>query len=352
MKQCIEAALKELQQGRPVVWASIMDSSGSTPRSSGARMLIRTDGSIVGTIGGGIVEAECQREGARVLQGGVPCLREYDLSNDTAAGLGMICGGRLTVLLDLLVPEKRDIGQCEELLEGLQRGGRLLRVTRVREVEESPARSEEERNRDVRTRRFIVSKSASHADLLPHEVIAQGVRARAPFTVQAEEGLFLVEPAATRGTLYIVGAGHVAFFTAHLSSMTGFSTVVMDDRDDFANTARFPDVDEVRVLEDFSNCFGGDDMGKNSFIVIVTRGHQEDKNVLVQALRTQAGYIGMIGSRKKREATYAALKKEGFTQADIDRVYSPIGLSIGADTPEEIAVSIVGELISVRAGLV
>jgi xanthine dehydrogenase accessory factor len=340
MKQLLEHALIELQQGRPVVWASILDSSGSTPRSSGARMLVKTDGSIVGTIGGGIVEAACQRESAEALDQLVPRVRGYDLSNDVAAGLGMICGGRLRVLMDVLVPEKRDIAQCKELLEGLGRGGRCLRVTRLRGEGD-----------DLRTRRFVVAKSASHADLLPHEVIEKGVRSRAPFSVQAEQDTFFVEPASTRGTLYIAGAGHVAYFTAKISSMTGFSTVVMDDRDDFANRQRFPDVDEVRVLDDFSNCFGSDAMGPDSFILIVTRGHQEDKNVLAQALRTEAGYIGMIGSKKKRDATYAKLLQEGFTQADIDRVFSPVGLSIGADTPEEIAVSIVGELIFVRAGM-
>ncbi|MFW5487789.1 MAG: XdhC family aldehyde oxidoreductase maturation factor [Desulfovibrio sp.] len=345
MKQFLEAVLKELRQGHPVVWASILESSGSTPRSSGARMMVRTDGSIVGTIGGGIVEAECQKEGVRALERGTSCIREYDLTNDAAAGLGMICGGRLSVLLDVLLPEGSVLAQCEELLQGLERGGRLMRVTRVNKTSLGESG-------DVAIRHLVINKSASHADLLPLEVISRGVRTRDPFTVQEGETLFLVEPAASRGMLYIIGAGHVSYFTAKVASMTGFSTVVMDDRDEFANRERFPDVHEVRVLDDFSDCFGRDEMGEDSYIVIVTRGHQADREVLAQALRTPAGYIGMIGSKKKREATYASLLQDGFAQADIDRVYSPIGLSIGADTPEEIAVSIVGELIAVRAGKV
>jgi xanthine dehydrogenase accessory factor len=135
-----------------------------------------------------------------------------------------------------------------------------------------------------------------------------------------------------------------------MAAMVGFRISVCDDRQEFANRERFPEAHQIRILENFAQAFAGLAIGREDFVIILTRGHLHDKTVLAQALRTEAGYIGMIGSRKKRDAIYAALLKEGFDPADIDRVHSPIGLAIGAETPEEIAVSILAELIFVRAG--
>jgi xanthine dehydrogenase accessory factor len=134
-----------------------------------------------------------------------------------------------------------------------------------------------------------------------------------------------------------------------MAAMVGFGVSVADDRGEYANRERFNDATEIRVLENFGNAFSGVAIGREDLIVILTRGHLHDKTVLAQALNTDAGYIGMIGSRKKRNAIYGALLKDGFSQADLDRVHSPIGLSIGAETPEEIAVSIVAEMIRHRA---
>ena len=159
---------------------------------------------------------------------------------------------------------------------------------------------------------------------------------------------FLVEPIRHAGTLYIFGAGHVSQKIAPLAETVGFRTVVLDDRSEYANRARFAEPTELLLLESFSRL---PDLGidENSYIVIVTRGHLHDKVVLEQALRSEAGYIGMIGSRRKRDMIYETLIQEGFVRRDFDRVYSPIGTDIAAETPEELAVSIVGELIKVRA---
>jgi len=129
----------------------------------------------------------------------------------------------------------------------------------------------------------------------------------------------------------------------------GFRTTVLDDREEFASRERFPSPVEVVVLEDFSDCLSKCPIDEESYLVIVTRGHLHDKAVLSQALRTRAGYIGMIGSKRKRDSIYRALLDEGFSRDDLGRVHSPIGLDIGAETPEEIAVSIAAELIQVRS---
>ena len=149
-------------------------------------------------------------------------------------------------------------------------------------------------------------------------------------------------------TVVLFGAGHVSQQVAPLCEKVGFRVMVLDDRVEYANPVRFTGETEIRVLDSFDD-WAGLPIDAGCYIVILTRGHIHDKTVLGLALRTSAGYIGMIGSRRKRDKIYQALQEEGFTQQDINRVYSPIGLDIGAETPEELAVSIVGELIQVRA---
>jgi xanthine dehydrogenase accessory factor len=157
-----------------------------------------------------------------------------------------------------------------------------------------------------------------------------------------------MEPVAARSLLYVFGGGHVSRQIVPLAAKVGFHVVVIDDREEFADPHRFPEATEVRCIP-FEGVMGRIPINDTSFLVIVTRGHMGDKSVLAQALTTDAGYIGMIGSRQKRELIYQALSGEGFTQADLARVHSPIGIPIGAETPEEIAVSIVAELIQARA---
>jgi xanthine dehydrogenase accessory factor len=149
--------------------------------------------------------------------------------------------------------------------------------------------------------------------------------------------------------VYLFGAGHVSLQVARLAKIVDFHTVVLDDRHEFANRERFAGADDIQVLSSFEEACGDLDIDADSCLVILTRGHLHDKTVLRQALGTQAGYIGMIGSRRKRDLIYTALRAEGFSAGDLNKVHCPIGLAIGAQTPEEIAVSIVAELIRFRA---
>lgn len=146
----------------------------------------------------------------------------------------------------------------------------------------------------------------------------------------------------------LAGAGHVSLFVARLAKMVGFSITLIDDRPEFANYQRFPEADNI-LITDFKQAFEQLEISQNSYILIITRGHLHDKTVLQHALGTNASYIGMIGSTKKRNIIYKALMDEGFSKNDLEKVYSPIGIDINAETPEEIAVSIVGELIKKRA---
>jgi xanthine dehydrogenase accessory factor len=158
-----------------------------------------------------------------------------------------------------------------------------------------------------------------------------------------------VEPVVSDPVLYVFGAGHVSRQIVPLASRVGYQVVVIDDRADFADSSHFPEARDIYQLP-FEEVMDRLSIHELSYLVIVTRGHMHDKNVLAQALKTKAGYIGMIGSSRKRNIIYEKLLEEGFTEKDLSRVHSPIGLDIGAETPEEIAVSIVAELIEVRRG--
>jgi xanthine dehydrogenase accessory factor len=160
---------------------------------------------------------------------------------------------------------------------------------------------------------------------------------------------YVVAPVRPPERVYIAGAGHVSQEIAPLAKHVGFHTVVIDDRENFASAERFPAAAEIFVCDEFTRIFDEASVTPGSSIVIVTRGHRFDREVLAQALRTKAGYIGMIGSARKKKSVYEALIEEGFSQKDLDRVHCPIGISIGAETPAEIAVSVVAELIQHRA---
>ena len=170
---------------------------------------------------------------------------------------------------------------------------------------------------------------------------------RAPFLLDHRGREIFVEPLVHPGTVHLAGAGHVALAVAELAAFVDFEVVVMDDRREFANPERYPKAREVRVLNSFAACLTG--LGPDDYVVIVTRGHLHDREVLAQALSTNAGYIGMIGSRRKRAAVYESLRGEGVTDSELARCHCPIGLAIDADTPEEIALSIVAEMVQVRA---
>ncbi len=339
MNEILTTIIDTLSQNRHAVFCGIVESSGSAPRTSGARMLVLPDGSIRGSVGGGPVEGASVTKALGMLEGDdTHRFLTFDLSSATAADAGMVCGGAVKVLLQRVVPE-----QCpffEKLRDMFRERQRPSLVTVMREDSDP-----------------VLGMWSASAGLegvgLPEAMAAElsrkASKARQNFRIGDGGVTVFAEPLIAPTVLHIVGAGHVALATSRVAAFAGFEVVVMDDRADFANAARYPEAREVRVLENFEDCLK--DLGPDDYVVIVTRGHLHDRDVLAQALRTEAGYIGMIGSRSKRDAVYRSLLESGYVQADIDRVFCPIGMSIGADTPEEIAVSIVGEMIRVRAGI-
>jgi xanthine dehydrogenase accessory factor len=172
-----------------------------------------------------------------------------------------------------------------------------------------------------------------------------------PVLKHLDDRTYLLEKLASPGTVLIFGAGHVARPTLALAAKVGFKTGVLDDRPEFATAEHFPHSERIILVDSFANALTDVAVGDDAYLIIVTRGHHHDQTVLEQALATPAAYIGMMGSQKKIRACFDNLETRGWQKADLARVHSPIGLDIGSETPEEIAVSIVAELIAVRARL-
>ncbi len=338
-----KAALALLEAGERFALVSTLETTGSSPRHSGAAMLVRTDGSILGTVGGGALEARAIRSAHEALDARASRLMDYELTNADSAGLGMICGGRGVLLIEHVDPAA---GAKQELyatlLDLLRAGGTGWLVTSV-----SAAAGDE-----VTVERCLVGSAGAVTGkpVCSFEALQGLARmggALDGHTAGDRPGIY-VQPVGVPGTAYVFGAGHCGKSLVPLLSMVGFRTVIVDDRADFANDDRFPDADSVVVPDSFEDALDGLPIDKQSYLVVMTRGHVFDRAVLAQALRTEAGYIGMIGSKKKIAETFQALREKGFTDEDLGRVFAPIGISIGAETPEEIAVSIAGEIVQVR----
>jgi len=249
--EIFEEALRLKKEGRSSAIATVVQCKGSSPQKEGAKMLIRDDGSVVGTLGGGCIEAEVVQASLQAIRDGNPLTIPFELTENHG---GLVCGGKVLVYIEPIIPE-------------------------------------------------------------PH--------------------------------LVILGAGHVGKALSKVARFSEFRVTIIDDREEYANSENIPDANNV-IVSDFKNIFSKVPINHNTYLVIATRGHNHDLDALKAALKTEAKYIGLLGSRRKKAILYRALKDEGFSQADVDRVITPVGLSIGSVTPEEIAISIMAQIIKHR----
>jgi xanthine dehydrogenase accessory factor len=361
MKNIFEDMVQLLVRGENFALATIIARSKSAPRTVGARMLVRADGTIIRSIGGGLLEAQVQQTAAEVFKTRNARIRDFLLTGEDPE-MSMICGGQTEVLIEFVdAADSMNLKIHQELLEVRSARQRAWLLTAIQ------SKGEE----GLTTGRCLIKSDGSFVGVAAIGA-AVGVGTGSPIGLFSDKSdtsndlldvassrdpvlvawgrqRLLIEPISSETTAYIFGAGHISQELAPLTKRVGFRTVVLDDRQEFANRERFETADQVIVINSFDRALDELEIDQDSYLVIVTRGHIHDETVLAQALRTNAGYIGMIGSRTKRDATFRTLASEGFTSQDFARVYSPIGLSIGAESPEEIAVSIVGELIKVRA---
>ena len=249
MEDIYKTIVEVLQKGERASLATVIARKGSTPACIGFKMLVLSNGEILGTVGGGCIESEIRNIAIEVMESRISRLFSFELNDENS-----ICGGSMEVF---------------------------------------------------------------------------------------------IEPIITSEKLYIFGAGHIGQALSKIAAMTGFNVIIIDDREEYANRERFPEAHNI-IVSDFGDSFQQLEIDDNSFIVIVTRGHTYDELVLGLACQTKAKYIGMIGSKKKIQSVFNNLRQKGISNEKLSEIHAPIGLDIGSETPSEIAVSILAEMIQFR----
>ncbi|HDR15837.1 MAG TPA: XdhC/CoxI family protein [Desulfobacteraceae bacterium] len=344
--------LKLSEEGRSAAMATVISKAGSGPGTEGARCLIAGERVVFGSVGGGMVEAEACGTAARVVSSGRPMTLSFNLKGGHAAEAGMLCGGEMTIFLEPAAPVSPSCRPLFEKLKDISSGNlRGVLLTVIDEEKWQPG--------GPVPKMLIEHTGAATGSLGPCGgiVLAGGLddllSANRPEVryVKDEAGnsiSFFIEPIIRRHVLYVFGGGHVSRALASVAGSVDFDVVVMDDRPAYSKAQDFPMASRVLCVP-FDNVLDSLNINEASYLVIATRGHMHDMEVLMQALRTDAGYIGMVGSSRKRDEIFRRLVEAGFTEDDFARVHTPVGIDIGAETPAEIAVSITAEIIRARA---
>jgi xanthine dehydrogenase accessory factor len=349
MKEPIQEAVNLLNDGQPCVLATVVRTNGSTPQKSGAMLLVREDGTGVGTLGGGCVEGDIWFAAREILhKHGGPEFKNYYLNEDIAARDGLVCGGTMYFYLEPFWEGADFLEIGAEVLEAYE-GGDAVALATVVNVPEGAT------NLGAKLLLRLDGSVAGSlgSSQLDETATAVGERVAQVGTVESfttDEGTeVFVEGFTTPPTLVMVGGGHVGKATADLAHTLGYRVFVVDDRPEFANEERFPYAEET-VVTGYEGWADHLALNVNSYVVVGTRGHRYDDMALESALSTKARYIGLLGSRRKTLMIYQRLLQQGIPYERLQQVRAPIGLDIGGLTPEELAVSIMSEIIMVRRG--
>jgi len=337
MKKLLDSIINSLESGRPVALVSVIASSGSTPRGAGATMAVFDDGVSTGTIGGGAIEYEAQKQAALMFGTKKSRVASYTLAKNDVADLGMICGGDVTVFFEYLDPsDGRALNLYSHMRAALDKNENawLIRLFDKGQPAETAVWD---------------GDGLHYASLIDAEEV-RPLLGNAPELSDGERQYY-TEPLMRAGKVYVFGGGHVAQELVPLLARAGFSVVLYEDRPDFARQVLFPNADGI-VLNDFAKISDKVSIGESDYVVVMTRGHQNDYDVLEQVLRTPARYVGCIGSARKLDATKRRLVEAGVPESAFRRLYSPIGLKIKAETPAEIAISVAAEMILFRAEII
>lgn len=342
MQRILSRTIQSLEQGEPAVWATVIAQTGSAPRAAGSRMLLLQGPEILGSVGGGFVEAKSVEIGLSLLDQPGQKIFPLSLTGKQVAEAGMICGGEMEVFVETIPPDALPFLQVFQ--EALSRSVSLLFITLV---------SEKPIPYDARHLLWGGEGNIAGGLVLSGNVdstLQKVVKGEKPsvLSLPGQDDPLYAEPIEGPSVVHVFGGGHVSLDVAWIAHHVGFEVVIIDDREEFANRERFPMAAEIRAMP-FEEATRGAGLGSRDYVVIVTRGHLHDLAVLRQAIGQSPAYIGMIGSRRKKAMLFDQLLKEGVSQEQLDGVYAPIGLEIQAETPAEIAVSIVAELIKVRA---
>lgn len=336
MKGLFEKLNRTLRQGEPAVLVSIVASSGSTPRREGAHMLIAREGHLAGTIGGGAVEYKAEAMAAEVLEKGTSKMQAFTLRKNEIQDLGMVCGGDVSVYFTYIAPgEPAVLKLTEEIAELYRKNEEAWLVMDI--------------STDGCDQVGVYGKySGMHGMTVPQEV--PDALSFMPVRVTAGGRTWYAEKLIRSGSVYIFGGGHVAQALVPILSSVDFHCIVAEDREEFLDPKLFKGLAET-IRVDNEHVLDTVHITENDYVCIMTRGHKADMIIESQMLSTAARYIGVIGSRHKIAAVSAQLKEKGWTDRDLERITTPIGLDIKAETPAEIAVSITAQLIEKRASV-
>lgn len=341
MRNILDDLILALKHEKPVAYTALVETRGSTPQKAGATMLVYPDGSQAGTLGGGCVEAEVKRRALQLLEQHQTEILTFQLDNDYGWDDGLICGGRMKMLVAPIHPGD-DVSFFETVSDSLANG---IGCTEAVVIDADKAGCGETADRYLLNADGEVLASYGSGDI--PAALQTGlkplIKRPRPYVTNGISYL----PHLERCRLVIVGGGHVGQKVAEMAADVDFDVWVVDDREEYCNADRFPFAKRL-VCGPIDTSLSGLDIDPNTFCIIVTRGHNHDEEALYHLAETPARYIGMIGSKRKIKMILDDLISENVARESLERVFTPIGFDIGSQTVPEIAVSIVAELIAVR----
>lgn len=341
MRKILEQLERVLRSGQTVAYTALVETRGSTPQKAGAAMLVFPDGSQAGTLGGGCVEAEVKRRALRLIDQGEPELLTFQLDDNYGWDDGLICGGRMKMLVDPLRPGE-DISYFEKL-NGLLSSGAACTEAVIIDPEKAAGGHAGDRFLLDAQGKFVASRARSS---MPESIVGHLRPVQQRPRAYVEQGISYL-PYLGRCRLIIVGAGHVGQRVALLAAEVDFDVWVVDDREEYASSLRFPTASRL-LVGPVDTALSGLEIDADTYCLIVTRGHNHDEEALYHLAETPATYVGMIGSHRKIKLIFEDLLAEGISRQALARVKAPLGFDIGSQTVPEIAVSIVAELIAHR----
>jgi xanthine dehydrogenase accessory factor len=321
-----------LKEGTGGVIATIVRKVGATPRQAGAKIFIGGDGKIFGTIGGGCVEAEVWQESRRIINTERVKLLHFAMNGSAVEDEGMICGGSIDLFLEPILQKHAHIYRA--IGDSAAKGDPAVMITTF--------------SSNGFTKSLLLREDAIIGDPLPAG-LAHGAGKYLCVTKPVFGDGLIVEPISRPSRLFIFGAGHISRYISMTAKIAEFNVTVIDDRESFANKERFPEADEI-IVEDFQSVFKHLSPQPGDYAVIVTRGHSHDALVLGEVLKNPCRYVGMIGSKRKTRIVFDHLRTAGVLEEALQKVHAPIGINIDAETPQEIAISIVAEMIKAKRG--
>lgn len=339
MHDVLEALSSASNTGRKVVFTSLVETRGSTPQKAGAAMLVFENGDQIGTLGGGCVEAEVKRKALENLAHGKAELVQFTLDHDYGWDDGLICGGRMTMLICPVVSDQTH-KYYDTYLKQLQSGNGCTEAVLLDSTYGS------EGTRFLIDRKGNVVSSAGSEIEIPPPILEELIPLESRPRPYIRHGISFL-PYLSRARLVIIGAGHVGRQLSHYATDVDFDVTIVDDRELYCNKDNIPSAKEW-IVGDFDEILPSLNIDSETFCVIVTRGHNHDETALFHLVKRSPRYLGMIGSKRKIRLIYDDLLQNGIPPASLDCVFAPIGLEIGSQTVPEIAISIVAQLIANR----